>query len=51
MQKSCKFRGSKIAKKGIVSHVFCKIAKSSFLSKNGVQNEVKRSETKQKQVK
>jgi phage-related protein len=52
MQKSCKFRGSKIAKKGFVLHVFRKIAKSSFSSKNKTkQNEVKRSKKRSKEVK
>jgi hypothetical protein len=50
--KGCeKFRGSEIAKKRVCFACFRKIAKSSFSSKNGVQNEAKRREKRPKEVK
>jgi hypothetical protein len=49
MRKSCKFRGSEIAKKGVVSHVFAKKRKANFQAK--MVYETKRQEAKKGQKK
>jgi hypothetical protein len=54
MRKSCKFRGSEIAKKGFVSHVFAKWRKTHFQAKmmyETERNKAKRSEKRPKEVK